>query len=194
MRNQLSRRHAMVTGITLALAAPLSLGSAAVMPVGDDADWPEFQQWVKDAIALDDHYAKSDEIHNAHEAGSPPWDAANREAYFNREDYQDEEMGRLGDIARAMVARPVRTERQFAMLVAIAVWACDKTGPSLAPGESNECFNVGRISIPPYLADGMPYFLLHVMARRAKQILPELPFVLPDENARFAFPARAEEA
>lgn len=158
--NSKSRREVMATGVAIALAAPFSGVAASAMPVSDDADWPEFQQWLADAIALEAYYERT-----------RTWNDEDFTTLHAREDYQTDEIGRLDEIAVAMAARPVKTERQLAMLVALVVWSSDRLG-----GEGTSHFSLLNIKDEGYLAESMNLRLLKALAPRAAKVLPDVPF------------------
>lgn len=160
MRNDLSRSNVMATGIAIALAAPFTRVSASAMPVDDAEDWPEFQRWLADAIALETYYE-----------GTRTWSNEDFTTIHAREVYQTDEMGRLDEIAEAMAARPIKTERQLAMLVALVVWSSDRLR---GPGTSH--FSLLNIADEGYRAESMNLRLLKALAPRAAQVLPEVPF------------------
>lgn len=153
--NAKSRREVMATGVALALAAPFSSVAASAMPVDDADDWPEFHRWLQDALALDQHYKASD-------------DGLDLPAIRAREAHQTEETHRLDTIAEAMAARPIKTERQLAMLVTFAVW--------VAKRKQFGDFDLTTIDYDGWITDRMNYRLLLALAPRAAQVLPEVPF------------------
>lgn len=153
--NGKSRREVMATGVALALAAPFSSAAASAIPVDDAEDWPEFHRWLLDALALDEHYKASD-------------DDLDLSATRKREAHQSEETYRLDTIAEAMAARPIKTERQLAMLVTFAVW--------VAKRKKFGDFDLTTIDCDGWIADRMNYRLLLELAPRAAQVLPEVPF------------------
>jgi hypothetical protein len=165
MREDFSRRNVMATGVAIALAAPFSTVSVPAMPVDDAEDWPEFQRWLAEAIALEAYYERT-----------RTWNDEDLTAIHAREDYQTEEMGRLDEIAEAMAARPIKTERQLAMLVALVVWSSDRLG-----GQGTSHFSLLNIADEGYRAESMNLRLLKALAPRAAQVLPEVPFTFDAE-------------
>jgi len=151
----------MATGVAIAVAAPFSAIAASAPPVADEEYWPEFQQWLKDAQALDACYVRSGAAH----------DAGKIEEYRALEAYQDTEMERLCEISGAMSARPARTETQIAMLTTFAVWSADKRV------NSNNSFDLTGIADPTDdIFESASVRLIKATARRAAELLPEVPF------------------
>lgn len=155
-----SRNAIMAAGVTAALAAPFSALMADGYSNGSGSDWPEFRQWLADAIALDAHY----------EATRALDDATQYEEIHDREDWQTEEMGRLCRLAQDMAARPILTERHLAMLVALAVWSAESRNGA-------NSFDVTALRRhEDEIATDVAHYVLRALAQRAATILPSVPF------------------
>lgn len=140
-----------------AISAPSAIGVIA-------EDWPEFQPWLADAVALDAYFAVT----------ARQWSTLSDEARHDREHFQNEEMGRLCYLARAIAEKPAHTERHIAMLVTLAVWAAEKS--------RGDNFNVAAIFKPDDdIAEATSARLLMALAVRTAAILPEVPFTFPTE-------------
>ena len=118
-----------------------------VMATGasDAEDWPEFAEWLRLVLYLTTEWDKPDDEQEDTEASL--------EAIYPLE--------------HAMETHQVVTDRQLAMLVAIAVWH-----------EQNH-FDMEDFS----LATGRWFEpLVQALARRAAVVLPEVPFIFPVEG------------
>jgi hypothetical protein len=108
------------------------MGAKRKLATDNTADWPEFGEWLLLARLIASGKHVTDEMVEA-----------------------------IYPLERAMEARPVVTERQLAMLVAIAVWH-----------EENH-FDMRNFQL---LSSRAVEPVMHVMARRAAVALPEVPF------------------
>lgn len=107
------------------------MGAKRKLASDTTADWPEFAEWLLLALLI------------------------------SKGNATDEMVEAIYPIERAMEARPVVTDRQLAMLVAIAVWheVCG--------------FDMREFQVPCSRAIEP---VMQVMARRAAVALPEVPF------------------
>jgi hypothetical protein len=132
MSDDLSRRNVLATGAAMALAAPISTLSAA--SASDSQDWPEFSEWLRIALDLGEMR-----------------DGPQHEATLDRFDFLED----------SMLKRPANTDRQLAMLVAIAAWH-----------ETSKPFDLSTGLFHSLWHDG----LMNELVARAAVALPEVPF------------------
>lgn len=157
MHNDLSRRSVMAAGVAVALAAPLAALPAASASQAED--WPEFAPFVTHTLAMDAGF-------NANDGHAIDTHGAAQHA-----------------LVEAMWDRAPQNDRQWAMLIAIAIAYEAKNHP---PGGPFESFSL-RLDVEDTDFCGVaPNRIRHrLLARDAREIvarklLPEVPFTFPE--------------